>query len=287
MQFPTSPRPLSSIQFPSWPAVLPGFLPRVQKLGLASPREPQSPVCQPTVGICKPAEPHKTSQRNIRANTSEQTLSSEEPVPGTGQENIRFTTPHPKPQPQDNKTPRALTTNKQAMMILVCQDPQSSFILGTAIYLQDCPVSLFPLQAIENKSLWLTCDPFSWKQGWLSLLSSPLQKVELGQDRKSQGKKLCAVVTSQCPPSIVKLIWNHNFLYYSFLLIPCLCFLQNLTNLLVNTGDKFYMLDISGKFFRVKKHEQGMQGVKKILCNDSIAPISELYCELIHDPVRK
>lgn len=143
MQFPTSPRPLSSIQLPSWPKVLPGFLPRVQKQGLASPCEPQSPICQPTAGICKPAELHKASQRNIRANTSEQTLSSEEPLP------VKKTSSSP-PQPQDNKTPRALTTSKQGVIILVCQDPQSSFILGDTGLPPRLSSQPFSLQAVEN-----------------------------------------------------------------------------------------------------------------------------------------
>lgn len=171
----------------------------------------------------------------------------------------------------------------------MCQDPQSSFILGTAVYLQGCPVSLSPCRLLKTKTHGWLLTPSAESRGGFHY--SPLQKVELGLDRRSQGRKLCAAVTSHCPRSIVTLLWNDKLLYYSFHLIPCLCFLQNLPSLpvhtFVKTGDKFYTLDIFGKFFKIKKHEQDMQGVTYILCNDSTGPSSELCCEVIHDPVTK
>lgn len=148
MQFPTSPRPLSSIQLPSWPKVLPAFLPRAQKHGLASPQEPQSPVYQPTVVIWKPAELHKTSQRNIRASTSEQA------------------TPPPKTPTPRQKKPKQTGSDNPGL-------PRSPKRLhfgdsGLSLRLSTQP---FSLQATENKNSWLTSDPFSWKHRWLSLLS--------------------------------------------------------------------------------------------------------------------
>lgn len=165
MQFPTSPRPLSSIQLPSWPKVLPAFLPRAQKHGLASPQEPQSPVYQPTVVIWKPAELHKTSQRNIRASTSEQA------------------TPPPKtPTPRQKKP-------KQGVIILVCQDPQSSFILGTVVYLWGCPSSLSPCRLLKTKIHGWLLTPSAESTGGFH--SSPESRARTGQ-KKPEEKALCS-----------------------------------------------------------------------------------------------
>lgn len=57
---------------------------RAQKPGLASPHEPQSPACQPTMGIRKTAEHPRALLRAVHYSQPQQmsqaqTLSSEEP----------------------------------------------------------------------------------------------------------------------------------------------------------------------------------------------------------------